>query len=1250
MKTIWMRSTFVAALSALTMTLGCPADPPEPDAGPSPEAEPDPEPSDGGGQPEPEPTDGGGQPEPEPTDGGGNPEPDPEPSQEPAVVTGCDDGLTDGVDPGADVCEVTAGTGAGTLIVGDVLTPGEVFEGSQVLLDGNGEITCVGCGCAAQATNATQVICPDAVVSPGLINAHDHLGWMGSAPYQDLDANADLNDDERWEHRHDWRRGSRGHDRINSGPSGASNDAKALGAIRFALGGGTAVFGSGSVSFMRDLDDFSPGNIPGVNLPHAKYETFPLDDTGGTLRVGNCNYGDIDQPGIGDGFSAYVPHVSEGIDAQARNEFLCLTGQIEGGPDTLDGNSSIIHGVGLLPADVALMAQRGIGLVWTPRSNISLYGDTAQVTMMHQRGVQIGLGTDWMPSGSMSMLRELKCIDDFNAENLQGYFSDESLWRMATLGSAATLGMDSRLGVLATGHVGDVAIFAKNGRDAYRAVIEANPGDVALVLKGGEVLNGNSAVVDALETGCDEIADVCGSAKRVCAQRETGSTLSALESSANLPYPLFECETPRNEPTCLPARTLDGDRVDGSNNYEGVSRADDSDGDGILDADDNCPTVFNPIRPLDNGEQGDADGDDLGDVCDPCPLDADTEDCTTFNPNDSDGDGVDNLDDNCPMIANDQQEDGDTDGKGDVCDPCPMFSNPGDAGCPASVEDIKTADIIGDRVSIDGDLVVTAVAYNGFWAQLDQDTPMPFSGFFVYEPASENLPTQGAVIQISGGTVADFFDQRQLSSVTWVDQGTTKELPAVVLDAAAQGQAVTDGGASGYEGMLVQLDNAEVTNAMPTAGPGDDGVNELELTTGVRVDDFLFPRVDGMATVFLDPFPEAGFTFSSVSGILSMRNSFMKVGPRDSDDMLLGPPALRHFTPEGPLYTRAGATGTLDGTVANPQLTIVLTSDAEDAPITIELVSGNDAILTVPATVEIAAGTREVAIPVTGVAVGTTSITANIQGETDTLSVDVEVLDPAAIPDVVSIDPDATTLLINDVQTYTVTLSHPAPEGGQEVTVALTGGVGTADATFTVQADLITGTFDVTAAAAAATGTVEASIGGSTASASLEVVDTPPGTLVINEVDYDQPGGDSGEFVELYNGGPEVDLTGYRLVLINGNNGDQYATETLSGTLATGGFHVVTYPSNGIQNGAPDAVALVNAANELVDAISYEGDVGLVDFGNGDVSLISGTAASAVDMGEGSLCRLADGVDTGDDDADWGICPTITEGMANVAP
>ncbi|MBD2055803.1 ExeM/NucH family extracellular endonuclease [Oculatella sp. FACHB-28] len=99
--------------------------------------------------------------------------------------------------------------------------------------------------------------------------------------------------------------------------------------------------------------------------------------------------------------------------------------------------------------------------------------------------------------------------------------------------------------------------------------------------------------------------------------------------------------------------------------------------------------------------------------------------------------------------------------------------------------------------------------------------------------------------------------------------------------------------------------------------------------------------------------------------------------------------------------------------------------------------------------------------------------------------------------------------------------------------------------------------------------------------------------VFINEFHYDNAGTDTGEAIELA-GLAGIDLTGWQIVLYNGANGLEYSRRSLAGLTISDqengfGTITVTYPSNGIQNGAPDGIALVDDTGAVVQFLSYEG-------------------------------------------------------------
>jgi uncharacterized protein len=94
--------------------------------------------------------------------------------------------------------------------------------------------------------------------------------------------------------------------------------------------------------------------------------------------------------------------------------------------------------------------------------------------------------------------------------------------------------------------------------------------------------------------------------------------------------------------------------------------------------------------------------------------------------------------------------------------------------------------------------------------------------------------------------------------------------------------------------------------------------------------------------------------------------------------------------------------------------------------------------------------------------------------------------------------------------------------------------------------------------------------------------------VFVNELHYDNSGTDAGEAIEV--AAPQgTDLTGWSVVLYNGSNGTTYGTRALSGTVGASRVTVLEYPVDGVQNGGPDGIALVDAAGAVRQFLSYEG-------------------------------------------------------------
>ncbi len=269
---------------------------------------------------------------------------------------------------------------------------------------------------------------------------------------------------------------------------------------------------------------------------------------------------------------AWLVHLAEGVrDADrrpgdpfsSRSEFTTLKSK-----GLLTDMTVIVHGTALEPQDFAEMraAQSirndrtgdGLGakLVWSPLSNLLLYGRTTDVYEALVAGVLVSLGTDWSVSGSRNLLGELKVADialrdqrvlgasrdlvpELSTRGKTGRDAkdaeralDRLIVDMVTRNPARAVRWQDQVGSIEPGKSADLLVITKPKQiskvgvpaSPYRSLIDATERDVRLVLVGGDPLVGDMDLMARLKPGDNEpISSSCG-----CYQKAIDATNSGV--------------------------------------------------------------------------------------------------------------------------------------------------------------------------------------------------------------------------------------------------------------------------------------------------------------------------------------------------------------------------------------------------------------------------------------------------------------------------------------------------------------------------------------------------------------------------------------------------------------------------------------------------------------------------------------------------------------------------------------------------
>ncbi len=182
---------------------------------------------------------------------------------------------------------------------------------------------------------------------------------------------------------------------------------------------------------------------------------------------------------------------------------------------------NFIHGVGMRgdgiagndPADKSDnnddfldLAKNEMGLIWSPYSNLLLYGETLDIESAHRAGVRLAIGSDWVPTGTKSVLEEIKLaakyVDRTSLQDKSGklnkIFTDEYLYSMMTENSAKMINHwgaasgEAGVGQLAIGAMGSVIAVGIQNQNPYTNLVRfATEREINLVVVDGSPIYGN---------------------------------------------------------------------------------------------------------------------------------------------------------------------------------------------------------------------------------------------------------------------------------------------------------------------------------------------------------------------------------------------------------------------------------------------------------------------------------------------------------------------------------------------------------------------------------------------------------------------------------------------------------------------------------------------------------------------------------------------------------------------------------------
>lgn len=208
-------------------------------------------------------------------------------------------------------------------------------------------------------------------------------------------------------------------------------------------------------------------------------------------------------------------HVAEGTDAESKDELSILEQAGLLRPEVV-----LIHAIPFGAVELKKLKERQVPVVWSPRSNLVLYGKTMDIKTVVEHQIPVALAPDWSITGSSNMLQELRCARDYADTNGLDGITNEQLYRMITETAAQIAGLehDGHLlgGKLAPNTYADFIVIKKKKDNPFDNLLAVTEEDIRLVVIGGQPVLGEPKLFNLISSDLPiDYIDVGNSVKAV---------------------------------------------------------------------------------------------------------------------------------------------------------------------------------------------------------------------------------------------------------------------------------------------------------------------------------------------------------------------------------------------------------------------------------------------------------------------------------------------------------------------------------------------------------------------------------------------------------------------------------------------------------------------------------------------------------------------------------------------------------------